>query len=149
MDGVQSLSDAREIGYIEGLEHYYSDELLTNKINALIDEDISREQFIETALKNMARLIRENPLRYRSFGMYWWHVKDLLNERIHDPTAWWYGGYVDGRIMELTDRGSDAKNLMQAVTYHSENWTNSGQQDYVLNGVNRVYSLFDQDCIEE
>jgi len=51
--------------------------------------------------------------------------------------------------MELTDRGSDAKNLMQAVTYHSENWTNSGQQDYVLNGVNRVYSLFDQDCIEE
>jgi|GEM_PF-1878267 len=149
MDGVQSLSDAREIGYIEGLEHYYSDELLTNKINALIDEDISREQFIETALKNMARLIRENPLRYRSFGMYWWHVKDLLNERIPDPTAWWYGGHVDGRIMELTDRGSDAKNLMQAVTYHSENWTNSGQQDYVLNGVNRVYSLFDQDCIEE
>lgn len=144
-DGMQAASDEYELGYVEGLQHYYREELLDAKIQENDEKGIKRSAFIEGFLQNASRIIRQDPIRYQSFGMYWWWVKRELNERFPDPTAWWYKGHYDERIMELTDRGSTIKNLMQALLYHQENWTNTGQQDYMLNGISRIYSLCDYD----
>jgi len=124
-----------------GMEREYSDERL---MQGLADTNVSTTEFLERFSKNIATLLRDKPHIYRSFGMYWWHVKALLLERQNDPTAWWFNGTVDEWAMEMSDRGSEAKNIMQAIIYHRDNWTNSGQHDYVYDGVQRHYSLYDE-----
>jgi hypothetical protein len=139
---IYDSEQEREKGFQKGLEHEYPIAYLRQ---ALSETGVSEEEFLKNSSSSIAEMLRKNEIRYRSFGMYWYHVKLFLNEQVPDPRQWWYSGGYDGRIMEITDRGSDALNMMQAILYHRKNLTNSPVQDYVLNGISRQYSLLDDD----
>lgn len=131
-----------ELGFQEGLEFDYSEETLAEMVNNL---KVSQDEWLTATALNTAKILRDRPVRFQSFGIYWWHVKRLLNERAPDPNEWWYSDNTDERMYSLTDRGSQALNIMQAVLHHRENWTLSPEQVTVVNGIAKAYVLFDED----
>lgn len=57
---------------------YSKDELAPLLVEAL--ENKSDTDFVRTYLSGVVRSLIENPLIYRSFGAYWWPLKELIIE---------------------------------------------------------------------
>ena len=78
------------------------------------------EEWRKHLLERTARVIREDPLRYRSFGPYWWIQKKLFL----DAGITEFGTNIDKEGFEFADYGSSDYNMLAAWLY----------QDYALDG---------------
>ena len=78
------------------------------------------EEWRKNLLERTARVIREDPLRYRSFGPYWWVQKKLFL----DAGITEFGTNIDKEGFEFADYGSSDYNMLAAWLY----------QDYALDG---------------
>lgn len=60
-----------------------------------------------------ADVLRREPLRYRSYGPYWWILKQaLISHGVDD-----FGDFVVREWFELADYGSEFHNLLAALLY--------------------------------
>ncbi len=83
---------------------------------ALSNGEVSQEEFISKHCEGLATVLERNPDRYRSYGAYWWAVKDILNEQ-------GYGALVGVEVEELTAKHfyieDDVTTLCAAWQYHN------------------------------
>jgi len=127
----------------QGLQPYYSEKYLRKAEERL---KISPAQYLDSAAKTCAKQMQRDPGSYTRYGMFWWHMKQLMLDRADDPKAWWHAGTMDEWTMQLVDRRDELKNVLQAVHYSHENITKSPIMNYTIDGNIRSYSCFDEDA---
>jgi len=64
-------------------------------------------------LSGIAGILRKQPLRYRTYGPYWWLVKAILID--HGITD--FGGHIDQEWFDALDYGDPVYNLLAAWAY--------------------------------
>lgn len=91
-------------------------ELAELKRNVLIESSLDEDSWRRKIVDNIANILRNNPLQYRSFGPYWWVVKQaLLNRGITD-----FGKDIDAEWFEKTDYGNEGMNILAAWAYSDQ-----------------------------
>ena len=82
-------------------------------LQSAIDEARKSGTWVDAYLNGVTTLLRKDPLRYRSFGPYWWLVKKALIDRdIYD-----FGTEIDREWFEDLDYGDEEKNVTAAYLY--------------------------------
>lgn len=86
-------------------------ELLRNE--ATRNGKVSETEWVDRCCRESARILRKDPLRYRSYGPYWWVQKQaMLAGGITD-----FGEFVDMEWHDAVDYGSRFLNLLAALIY--------------------------------
>lgn len=80
----------------------------------------NKNQWINSLLSGIAGLVKRSPITYRSFGPFWWPVKNLLQARELIG-----GEPVDPAILEELSMGSAELDLAAAFAF--QEWTNDSQ----------------------
>lgn len=89
------------------------DELNLIRPGATNNGAVSEEDWVEKCCKETARILRKDPLRYRSYGPYWWvQKKAMIDAGIED-----FGDTVDLEWFEKVDYGNKFLNLLAALMY--------------------------------
>lgn len=74
---------------------------------------VSEDGWADKNVQLTAGLLRGDPLRYRSYGPYWWLVKAAMIRRGIDE----FGDFVDGEWFANMDYGNEFHNLLAALLY--------------------------------
>ena len=109
--------------------------------------EVTPEEYLEAQAKNVVQLLRTNPKNFEAFGMYWFHIKEMIQKRNPDPQAWWMGPYRNDYIYQCAERGSEIFNVLQGIDYYFENWTKNPEQYFVRDGSSWQYSAYDEDYV--
>ena len=64
--------------------------LATNKVPK------DKAVWIEKVLPTLAKQLMDHPIRYRSYGIFWWEIKRLLNQRDYS-----FGVNQEGHVADL------------------------------------------------
>ena len=64
--------------------------LATNKVPK------DKDGWIEKVLPTLAKQLLDKPIRYRTYGIFWWEIKRLLNQRVYS-----FGDNQEGRVTDL------------------------------------------------
>lgn len=82
-----------------------------------IDEaKASRSDWVSLYLDGVKKLIKKDPLRYRTFGPYWW----LLKKALIDRGDYAFGDEIDLEWFEALDYGSVELNIAAACAYEDD-----------------------------
>ncbi len=103
-------------------------------------EGQSGEQWEKRMVDAIAGILRDRPLRYRTYGPYWWVVKRaLIDHGVADV-----GDHIDKEWFEAMDYGDPALNLLAAWAYEDARFA-SGQ---MIENPYHVMMQDDGDAIE-
>ncbi|MFI3273249.1 hypothetical protein [Vibrio sp.] len=78
-------------------------------------EGQSEEQWKNTFLNAIAKMIKKDPLWYRAYGIYWWGVKQLLIEE-----GLLAAEHIDAEWLEKVHYENPVYLLLAAFAYHDE-----------------------------
>jgi hypothetical protein len=83
---------------------------------------------------------------YKTFGVYWWAVKDALRKYVNNGK--WYCGFQDDPLMkERAFHGSEFRTMLAAMFYsNDQSRALSGCVWYDKEGDSHPYTLFDADA---
>ena len=81
-----------------------------------IDAAKASGDWVTSYLSGIKALIKKNPLRYRTFGPYWWLIKKALIDRGETT----FGAEIDREMFEALDYGSEELNIAAAYAYENE-----------------------------
>jgi hypothetical protein len=87
-----------------------------NDLQPLLDQAISGQtvdNWVDIYLKNLKILLSKNPLRYRTYGPYWW----LLKKAMVDHDIYTFGTSIDKEWLDRLDYGNEAINIISAHAY--------------------------------
>lgn len=89
------------------------DELEALRALATKNGSVTESEWCAKNVEIQAGFIRQDPLRYRSFGPYWWILKRaMLKHGIDD-----FGDFIDSEWESLCDYGTEFHNLLAAWMY--------------------------------
>lgn len=94
----------------------------------------------------IAQNIKNKPVRYRAYGMYWWALKQVLIENGHDFGIIDFGKDNDGIMSELYRGSNNEETIVAADAFWREmlRTTIQGNNQYLLdNQTGEVYILAD------
>jgi hypothetical protein len=113
----------------------YDNEALDETIE-MATKNQSKEEWMAKCHKNIAALVNAKPAEYRTFGIYWWPIKQMLvSDRL-------MAGTVDIEQVEICTTGDGFRDMAGALMFHehcSNNFINS----------NKVIVSDDEDGSEE
>jgi hypothetical protein len=96
----------------QGQGHFWK--IPTKHLRPLIAEaKKSGSNWIEQYLAELVSLIKKTPLRYRTFGPYWW----LLKKSMIDRGVFTFGDEIDREWFEQMDYGREELNIAAASAY--------------------------------
>lgn len=104
------------------------------------------DQTAET-LRNIAQIIQADPLYYRHFGVYWWHMKRMLRAAGYNQSVSIAFGdeYPDHEALHKFDDLSDADFLVLALQEQLENAQNRWHSKWQADADGEEYLLHDPD----
>lgn len=73
----------------------------------------TQEQWVDKFLLNLRTILLANPLRYRTYGPYWWGLKKIFLDR--DDLV--FGESIDREWLEAMDYGKTEYNILAAFAY--------------------------------
>ncbi|MBD5642007.1 MAG: hypothetical protein HDQ91_06275 [Desulfovibrio sp.] len=88
-------------------------ELEALRREATQDGKVSEAEWVKKNIELTAGILRRDPLRYRSYGPYWWIVKQSMISHGLDE----FGDFVDREWFEQADYGSEFYNLLAGLLY--------------------------------
>lgn len=108
-------------------------------------EGQTEEQWMETFLSAVAKMLRKNPLWYRAYGIYWWGIKQMLIERELVSSD-----FIDAEWLEKIHYEKPAYLLLAGFAYHDERQDIGALEDdtHVIefeDGAIDSYILIDED----
>lgn len=127
-----------------GYEVHYPLTELRKAVDAI---EMQHVDFLNDKAQNFAQIIKTDPKQYERFGIFWYHIKELMVNRAYDATAWWRFNTRNEYIYQLVDRGDELLNTLQGLYYFNENWKREDTHNYIRNGVLWSYSCFDEDFV--
>ena len=117
------------------LEPLVKEALSTNK---------SGPEFVSKYLSNMSDILKVKPSTYRSYGMYWWAMKELLVSHGHSE----FGSELELGTLQAYRYDDPVLTCCAAWAYHSDNVENGNlySSDHIAllqDGDFDAYSLHD------
>jgi hypothetical protein len=86
-------------------------------------ENQTAQQWEQRLIQAIALILRKRPLRYRTYGPYWWVVKRaLIDAGVTD-----FGDHIDQEWFDAVDYGDPAYNLLAAWAYEDTRFSVTGQ----------------------
>lgn len=97
--------------------------------------------------KTIGDMLETNKMIYKSFGVYWWAMKEALQAYCPNRNAWFMGTYTDHLMKERARHGSLFRSVLAAVYYHSQQDTYTSDHYWEdSDGIEHDYTLFDEDA---
>jgi hypothetical protein len=122
---------------------YYRNEFIDGLVDKVM---VPERRYVKQMARNFARLLDEDPLRYKMFGVYWWGVKEAFRKYIHDQNRWYCGSFTDPIMASRANHGSRFRNMVAAVYYENQQLEYNDQHTWFdRDGEQHEYSLLDQD----
>jgi hypothetical protein len=121
-------------------------------IDYLAKETPEDENTIQRAVQEICPLLIENPNIYKTFGVYWWAVKNALQKYSNTPGAWFMGCADDPVMRERAWHGNEYRTLLAAMYFHKRHPVCSSRHRWTdVYGVEHSYTLFDPnaECLGE
>ncbi|GHU41755.1 hypothetical protein FACS1894190_10240 [Spirochaetia bacterium] len=127
---------------------YYTDDF----IDGLIESGkitLPHDEYVKINAVNISKMLDDNKMNYKLFGVYWWGVKDALRKYVNNGK--WYCGIADDPLMkERADHGSEFRNILAGMYYMNEFFEDgitSGHYRYdKITGGEHDYTLFDDNA---
>lgn len=103
--------------------------------------------FLEFAIEVLYNNIKQKPIRYRAFGMYWWALKALFVKRGLDFGLAEFGQETDDEICQLFCGGTDEQTVVIAEAFFEDMRATyvEGNQVYPFQHYGRDYILWDDE----
>jgi hypothetical protein len=123
--------------------HFTNEEL-----NAYIEQiDAKGSKYLKKVVPQIVKSLIQHPNNYQAFGVYWYHVKAII-QKYDDGEEWFYGDFFDQLIMEISDHGSDFRNIVAALVYaDNSNYFSTPNHAYMWRDEPRNYILEDDDYL--
>ena len=87
---------------------------------ALKGGTVTEAEWVKKFISIMQGLLKNDPLRYRSFGPYWWIVKNaMINAGINE-----FGEAIDAEWLEQSSYDTDYHGLLAALLYSGQMMNN-------------------------
>jgi phosphopantetheinyl transferase (holo-ACP synthase) len=105
------------------------------------------EAFIRRVVLSVGKLLEKKRSIYKTFGVYWWAMKEALRKYYPVRTAWFMGGYQDMLMYERSWHGSLFRTVLAAANYHKGQISVTAYHEYTgRNGESCNYTLQDEDA---
>lgn len=124
---------------------YYDNEFVDSLVKEI--KIPGGNEYVKKVVPGIAEMLKKNKLIYKSFGVYWWAIKDALRQYYPDKTAWFMGSYNDELMKQRAWHGDLFRTVLAGMYYHGR------QIDYVSEhqwtdskGVEHWYTLFDENA---
>lgn len=103
--------------------------------------------FFEFALNRLYQRIKNDPIRYRAFGMYWWAVKAIFIKHGFDFGITNFGQDTDDETKELYSGITDEQTLVIADDFWWDMYESyvKGNNEYDLDNQGGIYILRDDE----
>ncbi|MCK5611251.1 hypothetical protein KAR91_55790 [Candidatus Pacearchaeota archaeon] len=125
---------------------YFTNEELDQYIKVI---KLDQKEYLKSTVPQIIQSLRKNPNNYLAFGVYWYHVKKVI-QGYTSGEDWFYGDFHDQLIMETSDHGDDFRNAVAALVYaDSTDYFSSSSHTYTWKGDPRVYILEDNDFLDQ
>lgn len=87
------------------------------------------------------------PETYKTFGVYWWAMKDALKQYAGLVDAWFMGSHDDIVMKARAWHGSAFRTILAANYFHSRQTENTSRHRWTdVYGIEHDYTLFDPDA---
>lgn len=108
------------------------------------------KSFLEFAVQTLYNNIKQKPIRYRAFGMYWYALKTLFIERGLDFGIAGFGNDMEDDIKAIYRGGTDEQTVVIAEAFWEDMRATyiEGNQQYTLNDKGETYILWDEEMEE-
>lgn len=104
------------------------------------------DAYVRAFVKVFGPELERNPRVYKTFGVYWWAVKQALAKYHGNSNAWFMGGYEDSLTLERNWHGSLFRTIVAAAAVSYEAMEYSSDHSYEHRGAYIPYTLVDQDA---
>ena len=78
------------------------------------------QSYVEHTAKAIGQMLIKQPWLYKTFGVYWWAMKDALRKYAPKPGAWYMGKYDDVVMKARAWHGDEFRTILAAAHYHSD-----------------------------
>jgi hypothetical protein len=124
---------------------YYDNEFIDGLVENLETE--GGEAYLSKFTESIAPLLRVNPILYKTFGVYWWAVKEAIQKYAAKPDDWFAGTYFDEWMKENAWHGDLFRTVLAGAYYHSGQMTVTSDHEWTdADGVDHDYTLFDENA---
>lgn len=125
---------------------YYDDVFVDYLVKEMQGSQKGEEYVRRTALA-MGPMLVKKPEIYKSFGVYWWTMKDALKKYAGLPDAWFMGAGDDVVMKKRAWHGSAFRTILAANYFHSRQTEYTNKHRWTDGyGVEHDYTLFDPDA---
>lgn len=105
------------------------------------------ESYVRRAALSIGKMLEKDPSLYKTFGVYWWAMKDALRKYYPDSSAWFMGEYQDALMYERAWYGSLFRTVLAAAYYHGQHLIITSSHDWTDSaGADQSYTLYDEDA---
>lgn len=105
------------------------------------------EEYVRRTAHAIAPMLAKDPKVYKTFGVYWWAVKDALREHSGMPDAWFMGPGDDPVMKGRAWHGDEFRTILAAAYFHGKQLVYSSDHQWTdAYGVEHNYTLFDPDA---
>jgi hypothetical protein len=105
------------------------------------------ESYVQHTAEALAPILVQKPEVYKTFGVYWWAMKDALKKYGGIPDAWFMGKSDDIVMKTRAWHGDEFRTILAAAYYHSGQLLYTSDHQWTDKyGVEHDYSLFDPDA---
>jgi hypothetical protein len=118
----------------------------------VLEENLSvpgGDTYVKKVVISIGDIIKNDKRIYKSFGVYWWAMKEALWKYYPDKNVWFMNSYMDNLMKERAWHGSQFRTVLAAVYYHSQQDTYTSDHFWDdADGVEHDYTLFDENAGE-
>lgn len=124
---------------------YYSNEDVDKFVSQL--KTPGGEAYLKKSAQALGKMLIKDPLQYKTFGVYWWAIKRMLQQYYPDKTAWFMGEYFDRFMYDRAWHGDLFRTVVAGCYHHGQQISITSEHSYEdENGVVRPYTLFDENA---
>lgn len=105
----------------------------------------SEDQYMKDAAKGVGSMLKADPMAYKSFGPYWWAIKEMLIK--YFPGAVWFKGSESDTIVKQRNwHGTLFRTVVAGLYYHGQQIEHKSECSYEHDGIQKPYTLIDNDA---
>ena len=105
------------------------------------------DDYVKRTALTIGDMLKKNPRIYKSFGVYWWAVKEALRRYYPDSDEWFTGSYSDDLTKERAWHGDLFRTVLAGTYYHGRQTSYSSDHSWTdAAGVDHDYTLFDENA---
>lgn len=102
------------------------------------------DSYVQVTALAIGKMLEKSKEIYKSFGVYWWAMKEALQKYYPNKEAWFMGPYDDPGMKHLAWHGDLFRTVLAGAKYHGDQMFYTSDHEWTdKEGNDRTYYLFD------